>query len=299
MKESKELPSMSKLSRNDIHQLLSQPLLNANDDNFTQQSSSLIYKLVPALCRHSECSFTCTKYGRKDKKGNTICRMRYPREMVAETTAVNGKIQCRRNDTRVTPHNKWILISTKANHDIQYIGSGQEAVAIAFYICNYMTKSDMSSYNTSTLIQKAMEARERDRSKDVGDIQPGSIDDTRRLIIKAVLKLSTHEEQSAVHVAACLLGLPIHYTSHQFKILYLPSFIKAIREASPMSPEEEEEEQLRGGIKQPIAEEHDVTIGDRGEMHIRIPREEYENRPMNLMIMVYISIIFGVNRTYQ
>ena len=137
-------------------ELLSRPpsyfndLLDESDhlNQFKGDICHLTHKTVVHKCRMTG---VCTKYG------TTKCRFGYPRAIFQVTSFKNGVIQLKRLDTNCNNHNRALLASLRCNHDIRFITNGADAKAAVFYITDYITKSELSSYETISLIKIALE----------------------------------------------------------------------------------------------------------------------------------------------
>jgi len=212
------------------------PSPRPDDPLFQLLKQEDIEKLVLLVMRHHH-SFTCRKYASGRKHG---CRFRMPRPLQLPVSAVvDGRLRLRRNDEFINPYNEFILLLARCNHDVNFIKSGPDSRMLAFYMTNYMTKAELSTYNSIKLLADAMRKREQ---YPVGTGQPS--DNARRMVIKALTTLSTHKEISQVQVAAHLLKLPNHYTSHRFEVLYLPDFLTAMHEKVPRGSDERKEDEL-------------------------------------------------------
>ena len=101
--------------------------------------------------------------------------------------------------------------------DIKYVWSGSDAKALAYYVTDYITKSDLSFHDSLALLVKA--------TKDFNKNQVNSSDNiherSRRLLLRMHNTLASQQELSGVQVASYILNLPDHYTTHEFKKIYL------------------------------------------------------------------------------
>ncbi|KAJ3548530.1 hypothetical protein NM688_g5285 [Phlebia brevispora] len=123
--------------------------------------------------------------------------------------------------------------------DIKFIGSGEAAKAILYYITNYITKSQMKAHVAYAALELA-----------INRLAASEIDDdeetlhAKKMLQKCAFALLTHQEMSAPQVALYLLGYEERYPSHEFRNLYWMSFetyinnIEASPECYPMHDEE-------------------------------------------------------------
>ncbi|KIJ24998.1 hypothetical protein M422DRAFT_135898, partial [Sphaerobolus stellatus SS14] len=59
-------------------------------------------------------------------------------------------------DSTVNYHNPYILVMCRHNHDVRCILSGKGAKAAMFYITDYITKMDLKTYQTLSLLSNAV-----------------------------------------------------------------------------------------------------------------------------------------------
>ena len=110
-------------------------------------------KMCGEVLQRHKCGSVCHKYG-NDKK----CCFLFPHEIVEasyfdqDTNSVILLCQ----DSTVNYFNPYILIFCMHNHNIKCILSGKAAKAAMFYISDYITKMDMKTYQSLTLLSKAV-----------------------------------------------------------------------------------------------------------------------------------------------
>jgi hypothetical protein len=110
----------------------------------------------------------------------------------------------RRNNEWVAPFNPWIAAATGSNMDLSFLSTRAKALALMYYITNYSTKDENSTYQMVTVVAVIKESQERvkattkanDEERDAGEI-------TRRM--------SLDKEVSSMQVASSLLQLPTYY----------------------------------------------------------------------------------------
>ena len=102
---------------------------------------------------------TCFKYSQQ-KNTEKKCRFGFPREIVHESSidTQTGEILLCRKDSWINNYNPWITMACRSNNDIQFIGSGAAALARIYYITNYITKSDLTTYNAYAMGAAAIES---------------------------------------------------------------------------------------------------------------------------------------------
>ena len=110
-------------------------------------------KMCGEVLQRHVCRPVCHKYGNEGR-----CRFLFPHEIVdasyfdAETNSVI--LVCR--DATVNYYNPYILVFCRHNHDIKCILSGKSAKAAMFYISDYITKMGLKTYQSLTLLSRAV-----------------------------------------------------------------------------------------------------------------------------------------------
>ncbi|KAG1743515.1 hypothetical protein EDB19DRAFT_1894736 [Suillus lakei] len=93
-----------------------------------------------------ECNWHHVKHG--EKRGEANCCMQLDGSVQNITTVdiESGSIELRRWRGRVNNFTDLILFLMQCNTDTQFIGSGEAAKAVVFYITKYITKGDLPMY---------------------------------------------------------------------------------------------------------------------------------------------------------
>src|SRR5207247_892440 len=124
-----------------------------------------------------------------------------------------GVIHLMRNNPWVNAWNPSIAITLWSNHDISFLATKTRSLAVIYYVTNYTTKEDVSSYKTishaAILKRRAIEAEESSTNME-------ELIEARRLSNKFALRcfnqISQTREILGVQAASSLLRLPDHYT---------------------------------------------------------------------------------------
>ncbi|KZV80500.1 hypothetical protein EXIGLDRAFT_571783, partial [Exidia glandulosa HHB12029] len=76
-----------------------------------------------------------------------------------ETTihAPSGSLQYRRLHPLINQHNSTITMLMRCNNDVKFIGSGQAAKALSYYITDYMTKDALPTDEAFAALGKLVE----------------------------------------------------------------------------------------------------------------------------------------------
>ena len=89
---------------------------------------------------------TCVKYSMNGGSGRKrdLCRFKAPWKLVERTTFMkdgdHGVLQIWRNHNMVNQWNKAITVGLRHNHDISFITMQHRAMAIMYYVMNYVMK---------------------------------------------------------------------------------------------------------------------------------------------------------------
>ena len=125
---------------------------------------------------------TCFKYGK------TNCRSHFPRPLVHATTfdATTGVIHIKRGHPFLNGYNPWITITTRANHDCQFLFTKNHALAVIHYVMKYISKPETSLHSKLTVAAAVRRSISEDcvASSDLG----------KRMLLKTYNKLDSHRE---------------------------------------------------------------------------------------------------------
>ena len=86
-------------------------------------------------------------YFKYSKKGARECRFYFPRPKV-EASHIDelGIAYIRRDNEWVNPYNPWIAAAIGSNQDLSFLATRAKALALLYYITNYATKDEASTY---------------------------------------------------------------------------------------------------------------------------------------------------------
>jgi hypothetical protein len=182
--------------------------------NFKEKKKEDIRLLVSESNVHRHTS-TCYKYSKNNE--HKICRMRMPREVFSVTTIDPeiGEIKLRRSHPMINNFNQYIMCGCRCNMDIKFIWSGTDAKALVYYCTDYITKTNLSFHDTSSLVQKAV------APNDNNSVTENAVDKARKLVLRCYNSLASQQELSGVQAATYLMDYGDHYTSHTFVNIFL------------------------------------------------------------------------------
>ncbi|CAF3219894.1 unnamed protein product [Rotaria sp. Silwood2] len=162
---------------------------------------------------------SCYKYSKK--RDNPECRVHMPRKIVKESTidTQSGEVKLKRLHETINNFNEYIITACRSNMDIKYIFSGSDSKALVYYITDYVTKSNLSFYDTFSLMLKATQYLEK-RATQANNILSAE-EKSRKLVLRCYNTLASQQELSGVQVASYLMSWPDHYTTHEFANIFL------------------------------------------------------------------------------
>ncbi|KAI0790303.1 hypothetical protein BC629DRAFT_1622408 [Irpex lacteus] len=206
------------------------------------------------LHSHSE---TCFKYCKQGEP--RTCRFDLDPENVRLCSSFDDK-----TDGMVNNFNATILEAMRCNMDIQFIGSGEGAKAVTYYITNYITKTELKTHVAYAALELAI--------KRLGEFSPDTIqvderkpdEDKYMLYAKRLLRrcahaILTHQEMSGQQVASFLLGHQDCFTSDTFANLYWPSVERYIEGLLPSPECYRARDQKEGSYSSPVDPARDVA----------------------------------------
>ena len=187
-----------------------------------------LYNIARECQIHSHTK-TCYKYGKA--RTDQRCRFDHNEENFRETTEFDpetAEICFRCLDGMVNNFNATIIEAIRCNMDIKFIGSGESAKAILYYITDYITKTDLKTHVAFAALKLAVEKLgEYDPTADEISVR------AKRMLQKCAYAMLSHQELSAQQVASWLVGGGDHYTSHNFRNLYWTAFEASINAENP------------------------------------------------------------------
>ncbi|KAI0359121.1 hypothetical protein OH77DRAFT_1367691, partial [Trametes cingulata] len=132
-----------------------------------------------------------------------------------------GSIILRRLHPRIASYNDLVIFLMKCNMDIKFIGSGEAAKALLYYITDYITKPSLPVHvglgALSYAIQKASEKFPSNADYEASLKSRGALTLT-------VNRMLSRQEISHQQVMSYLVGGGDFYTSHTFRTLYWGAF---------------------------------------------------------------------------
>ena len=258
--------------------------LNEPDLNLRLKSRLKDIHLLAKECQIHSHTKTCYKHQKKGE--NAECRFGHDENNFRETSDFDpetAELCLRCLQGLVNNFNATILEAIRCNMDIKFIGSGESAKAILYYITDYITKTDLKTHVAFAALELAV--------KKLGEFDPDADEATvraKRMLQKCAYAMVSHQELSAQQVAAYLVGGGDHYTSHRFRNLFWTSFEASVNNDNP-SPEcyrtkekeSENDEQLlsqhedrESGVDREVESDDDETDTEESDGETSVDEED-------------------------
>ncbi|KAI0084698.1 hypothetical protein BDY19DRAFT_898004, partial [Irpex rosettiformis] len=230
---------------------------------------------------------TCFKYCKPGEP--KVCRFDLDPENVQLCSTFDeatGEICLQCLDGMVNNFNRTILEAMRCNMDIQFIGSGEGAKAITYYITNYITKTQLKTHVAYAALELAVR-RLGEYNDDHVSEQLGSRPDedsyttyAKSMLRRCAYAILTHQELSAQQVASYLMGYTDCYTNATFANLYWPSMERYVEQLhpspdflnsdsdliNPCDADDDDDDDDDDAYPEPEAEDITVTVDEQGKL---------------------------------
>ncbi|KAH9887379.1 hypothetical protein C8Q73DRAFT_610188, partial [Cubamyces lactineus] len=133
----------------------------------------------------------------------------------------SGAIVLRRLHPRIASYNDLVVFLMKCNMDLKFIGSGEAAKALLYYVTDYITKPSLPMYVGLSALSYAIQ---RSNEKFPSTSVPILSNRARGALTIAVNRMISRQEISHQQVMSYLVGGGDVYTSHTFRVLHWGTF---------------------------------------------------------------------------
>jgi hypothetical protein len=214
-----------------------------------------------ALQRHV-CRPVCHKYGNDNQ-----CRFLFPHEVVEASyyDHDNKSIVFMCRDSTVNFFNPYILVFCRHNHDIKCILSGKAAKASSFYITDYITKMGPKTYETLSLLSKAV--------SNMPELKDHSATANAKILLHKCLSQFTrqqqiHGQQAARYIRGKGDSMSSHYTKPMMSAI-LVSYVKSLYlpQQNQYSSDDESEDEDYEPFSLRITVDHDGNLMTTNQFH--------------------------------
>lgn len=207
-----------------------QPLVvDMTEEEFANEFRDFVKELA-IRCNWHEHSETCWKHLRpNERRGDSVCRMRIngSTRSFTELDEETQSILLRRLHPRINNFNDVSMFLMQCNMDVKYIGSGDSAKALIYYVTDYITKESLTTHVGLEALTYAINRNDQKFSEDM--VTPDSLK-AKSLFVKTVNSMMARQEMSHQQVMSYLIGGGDHYKSETFRLLKwaeLDRFIRA------------------------------------------------------------------------
>ncbi|KAJ7155909.1 hypothetical protein C8R43DRAFT_825594, partial [Mycena crocata] len=164
---------------------------------------------------------TCWKHLKNgEPRTDESCRMRIDGSVNPFThlDMATESIMLKRLHPRINNFNDLIMFLLRCNMDIKYVGSGEAAKALVYYVTDYITKGTLSTHVGLSALEYAIKRNDEkfDSSKPMFHDRA---EVNRSLFTKTIMALMSKQEMSHQQVMSYLVGGGDCYSSHHFKIV--------------------------------------------------------------------------------
>ncbi|KII93844.1 hypothetical protein PLICRDRAFT_99331, partial [Plicaturopsis crispa FD-325 SS-3] len=202
---------------------ISHPVARCTSGDFEECYIDFVDSLVKSYNWHVHGS-TCWKYLKNGpplaSSQDSHCRMRMNGSTNRYTRLDDAthSIILRRLHPRIAAYNDVVIFLMQCNVDVKFIGSGEAAKALLYYITDYITKPCLPTHvglaAMQYAIQRTTSTMERSANANIGG----------RAVVTFVNSLMGRQEISHQQVMSYLVGGGDHYTSDKFTILFWSTY---------------------------------------------------------------------------
>ncbi|KAJ7774869.1 hypothetical protein B0H16DRAFT_1303005, partial [Mycena metata] len=173
---------------------------------------------------------TCWKHLKNgERRNDENCRMRIDGSINPFThlDPATESIVLRRLHPRISNYNELVTFLLRCNMDIKYVGSGEAAKALVYYITDYITKGTLATHVGLVALEYAIKKNQEkfDPAKNAHYLD---VEVNRSLTTKTIMALMSKQEMSHQQVMSYLVGGGDFYASHTFKVVKWGDFDRAI-----------------------------------------------------------------------
>ncbi|KAL1750007.1 hypothetical protein FB107DRAFT_190974, partial [Schizophyllum commune] len=169
--------------------------------------------------------------GIKGCKGDDgVCEARFPREYVPKSYVdrLTGAIHVVKKEVMMNCVTPVLTYLTRGNTDTTSLQSGTSMKAVVMYVSDYITKCSLKTYHIMSCIKSVFE-----RSAPTFEGSKKDGESARKLMMQMVNALAPRMEIGSPMAASYLLGMPDHYTSHEFVVFWWRSFVNRVLDDWP------------------------------------------------------------------
>ncbi|KAI0328314.1 hypothetical protein GY45DRAFT_1218212, partial [Cubamyces sp. BRFM 1775] len=148
----------------------------------------------------------------------------------------SGALVLRRLHPRIASYNDVVVFLMKSNMDIKFIGSGEAAKALLYYITDYITKPSLPVHIGLGALSYAIQRTNEKYPHIRNDSDPS---ESKGALTMTVNRMMSRQEVSHQQVMSYLVGGGDNYCSHTFRVLHWGAFDRLFKSAFPSAADRE------------------------------------------------------------
>ena len=188
------------------------------EDQFANDFRMFVKELA-IRCNWHEHKSICWKHLKPgEKRGDPVCRMRIDGKTrtFTDLDEETQSILIKRLHPRINNFNDVVIFLMQCNMDIKYVGSGEAAKALVYYVTDYITKENLA---TEVGLGALAYAIHQNEIKFQGDNETPLSLKGKSLFIKTVNSMMARQELSHQQVLSYFIGGGDHYKTNTFRIV--------------------------------------------------------------------------------
>ena len=254
-----------------------------NAERFQRRRQKDLFNLIRQCQQHIHTA-TCYKYC--SPQGEKICRFGLGTNTVNQHTSVDketGELNYQRLDGFVNQYNETIIEILRCNMDLKFIGSGQSAKAILYYITDYISKSQLKMHVVYNALELAIKKMQTTDALQCISSELTTEDAGRAILRKTANSIIALQELSAQQVALLSLQEADHYTSHKFSYCYWSYAEQFVDSVLPLTSNSDDQFRANAAdddhenrLDETLTTESDTANDDFGEKMLIDPDDNVE-----------------------
>ena len=232
-------------------------------DEFQEAFETHVTNLVEEFNWH-EHSSTCFKYVDSGTvpddaaQRDSLCRMRIDGSTQPEyrLDPESGGIVMKRLHPRIASYNPVVTFLLKCNTDVKFVGSGEAAKALIYYVTDYITKASLPAHIGLGALSYAIQKTNDENTALSAETLPKSA------LTSTVNRMISRLEMSHAQVMSYLVGGGDAYRSHTFNVLHWGSFDRLFRKCEQGSMQ-----------AHPVSQYVDMSIAQADAVVLDVPMD--------------------------
>ncbi|KAH7902851.1 hypothetical protein BJ138DRAFT_1200449, partial [Hygrophoropsis aurantiaca] len=207
------------------------PCIDELDEATFDHEFRMFVERLAVECNWHTHTETCWKHLKsKSERSDATCRMRMDgtTKALTELDPETLSIMLKRLHPWINNFNELILFLLQCNMDIKYIGSGEAAKALVYYVTDYISKTDLQTHVGLAALTYAIKSN---NTKFEDNFDSSALQKDRSLITKTVNSIMSRQEMSHQQIMAYFVndGPSDYYTSHRFELLRYHDFDRYLK----------------------------------------------------------------------